>query len=66
MLPLIKDFVKNTELAYFIDYFLPLASKVQQRSNECLASEQLKEHKIFDALQNQVDKQTAAAKLFAL
>lgn len=31
LIPVIRDNVKNTQLAYFASYFLPLSSMLQQR-----------------------------------
>lgn len=31
MVPVIRDHVKNTHLAFFISYFIPLASTLKQR-----------------------------------
>jgi ribosomal RNA-processing protein 12 len=36
LLPVLRDNVQNTELAFFIDYFYPLAEKCRLRSHKCI------------------------------
>ena len=55
MLPLLKENIERTELAYFIEHFLPLARKLKQKSTGFLQKNQLIEAKIFDNLQTQVN-----------
>jgi hypothetical protein len=54
MLPLLKDFTEKTELSYFANTLLPLATKLRAKSKIFLDNNMLIEHKIFDTLQNQV------------
>jgi ribosomal RNA-processing protein 12 len=56
MLPLLKDNIEKTELSYFIKTLLPLAIKLRTKSNEFLKNKQDIQHKIFDNLQNQVNR----------
>ena len=34
MLPLLKDNIENTELQFFIDYFLPLLAHLREKGTE--------------------------------
>jgi ribosomal RNA-processing protein 12 len=54
MLPLLKDHIEKTELAYFTKYFLPLAKKLRNKSEQFAKNRQTIEHKVFDTLQNQI------------
>jgi len=54
LLPLLKDNIEKTELAYFVSQFLPLARKLKERANGFTRNKQLIEAKIFDNLQVQV------------
>ena len=35
LLPIFRDNIRNTELAFFVEYFLPLAAKCLARSTSC-------------------------------
>ena len=54
MLPLLKDNIEKTELAYFIKTLLPLANKLRNKAIQFQLNKQPLEYKIFDNLQNQV------------
>ena len=54
MLPLLKENIEKTELAYFIDHLLPLARKLKAKAEFFAKNKKLIESKIFENLQNQV------------
>ena len=54
MLPILKDNIEKTELAYFINVMLPLANKLKSRAIEFLNKKQIIQFKIFDNLVNQI------------
>lgn len=54
MLPLLKENIERTELAYFVKKLLPLAKKLREKSEYFSQHNQKIEAKIFDNLQNQV------------
>ncbi len=54
LLPLLKDNIEGTELAYFVTHFLPLAKKLRERTFVFSRNKQLIEAKIFDNLQVQI------------
>ncbi|XP_077992398.1 RRP12-like protein [Glandiceps talaboti] len=54
LIPVLRDNIRQTELQFFIKYFLPLASKLKTKSLELLQSGQMVESKTYDILQSQV------------
>ena len=52
-LPLLKRYVRKAELAFFSDYFLPLASKFRQRAEELESSKRNVEASAYKTLQMQ-------------
>jgi ribosomal RNA-processing protein 12 len=56
MLPLLKENIEKTELAYFIDYFFPIAKKLKTKADHFKNCKKLIESKIFENLQNQVKR----------
>ncbi|XP_055503138.1 RRP12-like protein [Leucoraja erinacea] len=54
LIPVIRDHVKHTQLAFFNKYFLPLAAKLKSRAVELAESGQTLEAKIYDTLQWQI------------
>lgn len=54
MLPLLKENIEKTELAYFVDHLYPLAKKLRAKSDFFQHTKKLLEAKIFENLQNQV------------
>ncbi|XP_036402433.1 RRP12-like protein [Megalops cyprinoides] len=54
LIPVIRDHVKNTQLAYFASYFLPLAVTLRQRAEELEKEGQKLEAKVYQTLQLQM------------
>lgn len=54
LIPVIRDNVKNTQLAYFASYFLPLASVLKQRADEMEKSGQKLVANVYQTLQLQI------------
>uniref|UniRef100_A0AAR2J9F8 Ribosomal RNA-processing protein 12-like conserved domain-containing protein n=1 Tax=Pygocentrus nattereri TaxID=42514 RepID=A0AAR2J9F8_PYGNA len=54
LIPVIRDHVKNTQLAYFTSYFLPLASTLKQKAAELEQSGQKLIAKVYQTLQLQI------------
>ncbi|XP_059803243.1 RRP12-like protein [Hypanus sabinus] len=54
LIPVIRDHVKHTQLAFFNKYFLPLAAKLKNRALELAEAGQSLEAKIYDTLQWQI------------
>lgn len=54
MLPLLKDNIEKTEIAYFANTFMPLAFRLRTKSEEFSANKRLIEAKIFFTIQSQV------------
>ncbi|KAF3708264.1 RRP12-like protein [Channa argus] len=54
LIPVIRDHVKNTRLAFFASYFLPLASTLRQRAEELEQAGQKLEAKVYQTLQLQI------------
>ncbi|KAM9804205.1 RRP12-like protein [Neosynchiropus ocellatus] len=54
LVPVIRDHVKNTHLAFYISYFLPLASTLHQRALELEQAGQKLEAKVYQTLQLQI------------
>ncbi|KAL6487209.1 hypothetical protein MHYP_G00038350 [Metynnis hypsauchen] len=54
LIPVIRDHVKNTQLAYFTSYFLPLASTLKQKADELEQSGQKLIAKVYQTLQLQI------------
>ncbi|KAM3912961.1 RRP12-like protein isoform 2-T2 [Leptodactylus fuscus] len=54
LVPVIRDYVKNTELDFFTRYFLPLAEKLKKRANEFAEAGRNLEAKIYETLQWQI------------
>ncbi|XP_026997997.1 RRP12-like protein [Tachysurus fulvidraco] len=54
LIPVIRDNVKNTQLAYFSSYFLPLASTLKHRAEELEKTGQKLVAKVYHTLQLQI------------
>ncbi|XP_040291346.1 RRP12-like protein isoform X1 [Bufo bufo] len=54
LVPMIRDYVKNTELDFFARYFLPLAEKLKKRASELAEAGRNLEAKIYETLQWQI------------
>ncbi|KAI3363169.1 hypothetical protein L3Q82_011818 [Scortum barcoo] len=54
LVPVIRDHVKNTHLAFFSSYFLPLASTLKKRADELEQAGQKLEAKVYETLQLQI------------
>ncbi|KAM4703390.1 RRP12-like protein [Rhinophrynus dorsalis] len=54
LVPVIRDYVKNTELGYFTRYFLPLAVNVKKRAGDLSQEGRNLEAKIYETLQWQI------------
>ncbi|KAJ8248399.1 hypothetical protein GJAV_G00241620 [Gymnothorax javanicus] len=54
LIPVIRDHVKNTQLAYFSSYFLPLAVTLHQKADELEKAGQKLEAKVYQTLQLQI------------
>ena len=54
LLPVLRENIKNTELTFFSEYFLPLAAKCFDRSHACAAQQDLIGQKAYEALTYQV------------
>ncbi|XP_066534944.1 RRP12-like protein [Hoplias malabaricus] len=54
LIPVIRDHVKNTQLAYFASYFLPLASTLKQKADELEQAGQKLVAKVYQTLQLQI------------
>ncbi|XP_077114405.1 RRP12-like protein [Ranitomeya variabilis] len=54
LVPVIRDYVKNTELDFFTRYFLPLAEKLKKRASDFAEAGRSLEAKIYETLQWQI------------
>ncbi|OWA52836.1 RRP12-like protein [Hypsibius exemplaris] len=54
MIPLLRDYVQDTELGFFISFFLPLASQLRSKSAMLTAAGEPSEAKSCDILQRQI------------
>ena len=54
LLPVLRDNVQNTDLAFFIEDFLPLAEKCRDRSHKCMNYDDKIGKKIFETLEFQI------------
>ncbi|XP_047128483.2 RRP12-like protein isoform X1 [Hydra vulgaris] len=54
LLPVMKDNIQNSELKFFISYFLPMAAKLRQKALKCRAINQDLEAKVYETLQSQI------------
>uniref|UniRef100_A0A8C1LN63 RRP12-like protein n=1 Tax=Cyprinus carpio TaxID=7962 RepID=A0A8C1LN63_CYPCA len=54
LIPVIRDHVKNTQLAYFTSYFFPLANNLKQTGDELEQSGQKLMAKVYQTLQMQI------------
>uniref|UniRef100_UPI00398EC288 RRP12-like protein n=1 Tax=Pristiophorus japonicus TaxID=55135 RepID=UPI00398EC288 len=54
LVPVIRDHVRHTQLAFFNKYFLPLAARLKNRALELAQSDRPIEAKIYDTLQWQI------------
>ncbi|XP_071769461.2 RRP12-like protein [Centroberyx gerrardi] len=54
LIPVIRDHVKNTHLAFFSSYFLPLATMLKQRAEQLEQAGQKLEAKVYQTLQLQM------------
>ncbi|KAG8551237.1 hypothetical protein GDO81_004019 [Engystomops pustulosus] len=54
LVPVIRDYVKNTELDFFTRYFLPLAERLKKRASDLAEAGRNLEAKIYETLQWQI------------
>ncbi|XP_048865791.1 RRP12-like protein isoform X2 [Brienomyrus brachyistius] len=54
LVPVIRDHVKGTQLAYFSSYFMPLAATLRQRAEELEQANHKLEAKVYQTLQLQI------------
>ncbi|XP_073689985.1 RRP12-like protein [Garra rufa] len=54
LIPVIRDHVKNTQLAFFTSHFFPLANKLKQTADEMEQSGQKLMAKVYQTLQMQI------------
>ncbi|XP_069044944.1 RRP12-like protein [Lepisosteus oculatus] len=54
LIPVIRDHVRNTELAFFSSYFLPLAATFKQRADELDQAGRKLESRVYQTLQLQI------------
>uniref|UniRef100_A0A8C5B503 Ribosomal RNA processing 12 homolog n=1 Tax=Gadus morhua TaxID=8049 RepID=A0A8C5B503_GADMO len=54
LVPILRDHTKNTQLAFFSSYFLPLATTLHQRAEQLLQAGEKLEAKVYNTLQMQV------------
>ncbi|MBN3295832.1 RRP12 protein, partial [Amia calva] len=54
LIPVLRDHVRNTELAFFTSYFLPLAVTLKQRADELDLAGRKLESKVYATLQLQI------------
>ena len=54
LLPIMRENIQNTELGFFIEYFLPLAQLCRSRVAKCKEEEDRVGFRIFDLLQRQM------------
>ncbi|CAD5123292.1 DgyrCDS11650 [Dimorphilus gyrociliatus] len=54
ILPLMRDYVQETELSYFITDFLPLAAQLRKKAGEFAEENRMVEARTYDALQGQI------------
>ncbi|XP_052468820.1 RRP12-like protein isoform X1 [Carassius gibelio] len=54
LIPVIRDHVKNAQLAYFTSYFVPLANRLKQTGDELEQSGQKLMAKVYQTLQMQI------------
>uniref|UniRef100_H3DGH8 Ribosomal RNA processing 12 homolog n=1 Tax=Tetraodon nigroviridis TaxID=99883 RepID=H3DGH8_TETNG len=54
LIPVIRDHVRNTRLAFFTSFFLPLASTLKHKAEEYEQTEQKLEARVYQTLQLQI------------
>ncbi|EFX68356.1 hypothetical protein DAPPUDRAFT_260244 [Daphnia pulex] len=54
LLPILRENIQNTELGFFIEYFLPLAQTCRARVPQCKEDQDRVGFRIFDLLQRQM------------
>ena len=54
LLPVMRENIQNTSLAYFTEYFLPLASKCLRRSVDCASKDDKIGHKTYELIVYQI------------
>lgn len=54
LLPLFKNNIKHTEIAFFVEYFLPMAARFRDISNEMISQNRALEGKTYSTLCYQV------------
>nr|SVE90960.1 EOG090X00E0 [Daphnia sinensis] len=54
LLPILRENIQNTELGFFIEYFLPLAQTCHSRIAKCKEEEDRVGFRVFDLLQRQM------------
>lgn len=54
LLPILRENISNTELAFFVDYFLPLADTCRARVQRCKDDQDRVGYRVFDLLQRQM------------
>lgn len=54
LLPILRENIQNTELSFFIEYFLPLAQVCRSRVPQCKEDQDRVGFRVFDLLQRQM------------
>ncbi|XP_049862058.1 RRP12-like protein [Schistocerca gregaria] len=54
LLPVLRDNIQNAELRYFVQFFLPLASRCREKSVECEKQSDMVGAHSYDLLQSQI------------
>nr|CAG4650713.1 EOG090X00E0 [Simocephalus serrulatus]SVE94060.1 EOG090X00E0 [Simocephalus serrulatus] len=54
LLPILRENIQNTELGFFIEYFLPLAQTCRSRVPQCQEDQDRVGFRVFDLLQRQM------------
>nr|SVE73376.1 EOG090X00E0 [Daphnia atkinsoni] len=54
LLPILRENIQNTELSFFIEYFLPLAQTCRSRVPQCKEDQDRVGFRVFDLLQRQM------------
>ncbi|CAL8284031.1 unnamed protein product [Arctogadus glacialis] len=54
LVPILRDHTKNSQLAFFSSYFLPLAATLHQRAEQLLQAGEKLEAKVYNTLQMQI------------
>lgn len=54
LLPVLRDYIKRTELMFFVKYFMPLAAKLRNKALTLQQEQKIVESKLFDLLCTQI------------